>query len=356
MNFPLLLGAQLVLNEMTIGPDQYFVIVDGDHIGNSAATPLLHNDVEKAMRVSKLIHSGQSYIAWWSRHVGGQSLIDGGDNSVLLIPRIANLEELRDGYREKTGFTLSVGTGPTTEQADKSLVVAKWRGRDQVVNYDDQAEKDFKRAQAEANDALKLHAEIGESFKIGQNNSFGDFAEAWDGEKQRMHFIPELIKLVDGRKPEEVDIASVKGGTKDSPGFSEEKLAKVDTSYPILVDSEMNLVDGRHRKLKLLTRGEKKINVIVLTKADIDGSALSEATLSEDLGLRENLNEDWTEAAEGLEISAYDWALLVKISREQPVESDDPGLKWLEEAGLVAFSAHSRSAQLTGLGKAYLTP
>lgn len=234
-----LIHLAVLLENIVAKPDEHFVIVDGDHIGNSAATPLLHNDVEKAIKVSKLIHAGQSFISWWSRHVGGRSLIDGGDNSVLLIPQIANLEELRDGYKLKTGFTLSCGTGRTTEEADKALVVAKWRGRDQIAKYDAQCEVDFKKAQAEANDAVKLQAEIGES------------------------------------------------------------------------------------------------------------------TLAEDLGIAQDV-EDWSGAAEGLEISAYDWNLLVKIAREQPVEIDDAGLGFLKEAGLIMFTPASRSPQLTELGKAYL--
>lgn len=146
-----------------LGPEDLYVVVDGDHIGNSAATPLLHNNVAKAVEVSKLIHRGQNFISWWAEHHGGQVLIDGGDNSVLILPKSVNLEDLRTGYHDLTGFTLSAGTGVTTENADKALVVAKWRGRDQVAAYDDQCEQDFMRASAEANDAVKLKAEIGES-------------------------------------------------------------------------------------------------------------------------------------------------------------------------------------------------
>ncbi len=186
------------------------------------------------MAVSKLIHAGQALINWWTLHNGGRSLIDGGDNSLLIVPRTADLEGLRKAYHTKTGFTLSVGTGATTEEADKALVVAKWRGRDQIANFDSQTAKDFQQASAEASDALKLKAEIGESEEVGLE------ADPWAG------------------------------------------------------------------------------------------------------------------AAEGVEISGYDWNTLMKISKNQPVESTDPSVQWLQEIGLVMFSPSSRSPLLTGLGQQYV--
>lgn len=143
-----------------LAENEVFVVVDGDHIGNSAATPLLRNDVETAIKVSKLIHKGQHFIEWWTRRHAGAVLIDGGDNSVLKLGGDAPLDNLREGYHDTTKFTLSIGVGKTTEQADKALVVAKWRGRDRVVNFDQSVEDDYRTIQSQTNDLTKLKSQM----------------------------------------------------------------------------------------------------------------------------------------------------------------------------------------------------
>jgi hypothetical protein len=171
----------LLCEGVELKPGEVFVVVDGDRIGNSAATPLLRNEIDEAIRVSKIIHKGQNFIEHWTRQHHGQVLIDGGDNSVLKIGRTARLEKLREGYAKTTGFTLSIGVGLTTETADKALVVAKWRGRDRVVIYDNQVEQDFIKASLEANDAVKLQSQIGENQEPGQNEEPADPHETVEG-------------------------------------------------------------------------------------------------------------------------------------------------------------------------------
>ena len=111
-----------------------------------------------------------------------------------------------------------------------------------------------------------------------------DKAEAFDPslKKFRMVSVPKLIERTAGRKPQRIHIDKIWGGTRESPGFSEDRLKATDTKHPILVDSyyegdgkKVGLVDGRHRKLKLMAKGQKTARIIKITQEDIDHAALS---------------------------------------------------------------------------------
>lgn len=93
--------------------------------------------------------------------------------------------------------------------------------------------------------------------------------------------ISKLHQLTKGRKPVYIKLAEIWGGNKDSPDFSEERLRKADVRYPILLDTytegvgfKGGLVDGRHRKIKLMRAGKTHAPVIFLTTNDINVSRI----------------------------------------------------------------------------------
>lgn len=111
-----------------------------------------------------------------------------------------------------------------------------------------------------------------------------DHADMWDTRKKKFRLVDvgKLIQATSGRESESLPIASIWGGGEDeSKGFSEERLEKTDTKHPILVDEytegegkTVGLVDGRHRKIKLLRAGETLANIIRLTQDDLDFAAV----------------------------------------------------------------------------------
>lgn len=99
-----------------------------------------------------------------------------------------------------------------------------------------------------------------------------DEAEAWDGHEFKLVSVPKILDIVRGRKPFQMAISDIKGGTRTSPGYSDERYLNTNTDYPIILDVENGLVDGRHRKLKLIDRGAKTCWVIKLTPTDIQAA------------------------------------------------------------------------------------
>jgi len=114
--------------------------------------------------------------------------------------------------------------------------------------------------------------------KEKQASTFTDSADIWDQDREEFHRIsvPDIWEIVKNRRPKEIEIEKVWGGTESSPGFSEERLQSADTSYPLILDNYTEgegfyggLVDGRHRKIKLLRQGKTKTKAIKLTKDEI---------------------------------------------------------------------------------------
>lgn len=105
-----------------------------------------------------------------------------------------------------------------------------------------------------------------------------DRADVWspaDKTFYTMH-VPDIHAHLAGREAEAVPIDAVWGGSETSPGFSEDRVVKADTNYPIVLDGYTEgegfhggLVDGRHRRIKLKRSGATHVNAIKLTPADI---------------------------------------------------------------------------------------
>jgi hypothetical protein len=97
-------------------------------------------------------------------------------------------------------------------------------------------------------------------------------AEAWSPEDNNYVLIDvnKLHQITKNRKSQSFKLEDIKGGTENSPDFSKERLKDTDTNFPILIDSKDEIVDGRHRKLKLMRQGKKIGKVIKLTQDDIN--------------------------------------------------------------------------------------
>lgn len=94
--------------------------------------------------------------------------------------------------------------------------------------------------------------------------------------------VRKLNDLVRGRKTVQVEIASLKGLSKSKrSGFSEERLKGARTSKPIWINSNREVVDGRHRCIKSKMKGDTHIHAIRVTKKDLKAVRLSVPILFE---------------------------------------------------------------------------
>jgi len=126
-----------------------FICLDGDKIGANIAHNFLNDSVEGVQEVSDRINVGQDLVMKWANDHKGKVISWGGDESSFEVPQAAleDLEQLRADYEFCVGATCSVGCGKKLSEAAKSLLVAKERGRNMVVTYDQSVESDYAKMQ-----------------------------------------------------------------------------------------------------------------------------------------------------------------------------------------------------------------
>lgn len=117
---------------------------DGDEIGKRHAKAILSDDLNQVRDISERITEGNNYIRDFVEQNGGTWVSGGGDEGSFEAPPefVELLEQLRKDYQYMVQATLSIGYGQTISQAGKALLVAKERGKDQVVQYDDSVEQE----------------------------------------------------------------------------------------------------------------------------------------------------------------------------------------------------------------------
>lgn len=85
--------------------------------------------------------------------------------------------------------------------------------------------------------------------------------------------IVDILKLYDllkNRESVEIPLESIKSPSRSSrSGFSASRLKNSDTSFPLIIDENRFLIDGRHRFFKLLDTGVSIANVKIATAKDI---------------------------------------------------------------------------------------
>ena len=133
-----------------MGPSQkLFVSWDGDAIGREIGQARLRDDVQEVRRVNQAIEAGNLAFKSWALAAGGSTVEIGGDEGLLEIAPVAlnDLESVREAYRTAVGATVSVGVGRTISDSSKALCIAKLRGRDRVVFWDDSCQKELDEAE-----------------------------------------------------------------------------------------------------------------------------------------------------------------------------------------------------------------
>lgn len=83
--------------------------------------------------------------------------------------------------------------------------------------------------------------------------------------------LSQLFNSLADRPAAQLPIAAGMPGVNRSKrnGFSVKRLANTDLAYPVIVDENQKLIDGRHRILKALSQGQRHVNAITATPADL---------------------------------------------------------------------------------------
>ena len=135
-------------NQLDIKPNMLVVALDGDGIGKLVGRAVLANDPDKLHEVSGRIDAAQDFILSWVKENDGIKISGGGDEAVIAIPKDAkdSVEALRKDIEHAFGYTISVGIGSSLSEAGTALLVAKLRGKDQIVTFTKEIEKDIQNA------------------------------------------------------------------------------------------------------------------------------------------------------------------------------------------------------------------
>ncbi len=125
-----------------------YLSYDGDGCGKKVGRAIMANDEEALHEISAKIDLGHEIVKHWVAQQGGKVISGGGDEGSFTLPKeaIAHISELRKDYHFATGITISVGCGRSLSEAGRSLLAAKFRGKDQVAFYDESVEKDIRKA------------------------------------------------------------------------------------------------------------------------------------------------------------------------------------------------------------------
>ncbi len=134
-------GAEVVLpmNE------PLYVSLDGDNIGNAVARAESADDEKELAEISGRINAGQSVLKQWAEAHGGTVIEQGGDEGLVRVPSIStpDIEELRRQYAATVGATASVGVGRKISESTKARMLAKLRGKNQTVMFDESTDREL---------------------------------------------------------------------------------------------------------------------------------------------------------------------------------------------------------------------
>lgn len=151
---------------------------DGDGCGKKVGRAIMANDEKALHEWSAKIDLGHEIVNHWVAEHGGKKISGGGDEGSFKLPEEAakKIEELRKDYHYATDITISVGIGSTLSEAGRSLLAAKFRGKDQVAHYGEDVEKDIEKARKK----VKKGKASQEEYKLAEaylDKAEGDMSE-----------------------------------------------------------------------------------------------------------------------------------------------------------------------------------
>jgi len=125
-----------------------YVAIDADNVGESVGNAVLSDDTSQLSKLSEAINTGVQIFSKWAEFNGGSVISSGSDEAIFQVPvtSIPDLENLKDEYVDKTGFTISIGIGEKVSDAAKALIYAKMNGKNQITDYSPEMEQAMQQA------------------------------------------------------------------------------------------------------------------------------------------------------------------------------------------------------------------
>lgn len=139
-----------------------FVCYDGDKIGRRVGRAVLRDDVGEVRKVDQAINAGNDLWKHFAVKVGGSVIEVGGDEGRIVVDasRLHEMPGVAQRYAETVGATVSVGVGMRMSESAQALVIAKLRGGNQIVVWDDEMAAEYQQAVAEPKtEEQKIHDE-----------------------------------------------------------------------------------------------------------------------------------------------------------------------------------------------------
>jgi hypothetical protein len=140
-----------------------FLSFDADSAGRLIGRAVLNDDPDEMAAVSERIELGNKLFNRWVKERNGKTYSSGGDQGVYSIEEkyIEELEELRIDYHYATKLTVSIGIGKHLSESGQALLMAKLKGKNQIVFFDKKTKKEIleikKRAKKGAFKSMEEH-------------------------------------------------------------------------------------------------------------------------------------------------------------------------------------------------------
>lgn len=152
--------------KIDIKPGMVFIALDGDGIGKKVGRAVIANDFDELSKVSARIDAAQDFILHWAKQIDGIKISGGGDEATIAIPKEAEkyIESLRKDIEHAFGYTISVGVGKSLSEAGTALLVAKLRGKDRIVHFNEEIKKEIKKAKRR----VREHRATQEEYKLSE--------------------------------------------------------------------------------------------------------------------------------------------------------------------------------------------
>ena len=112
--------------------------MDGDDIGNGIEANILEENVPGIIRITETVQSALDSIAGIIKESQGEIIYRGCDDISGRIPadHLPILDEIIRHFKEKTGFSSTIGAGKSLQEAYLALRFAKCRGKGKVFVWD----------------------------------------------------------------------------------------------------------------------------------------------------------------------------------------------------------------------------
>jgi len=122
-----------------------YVCWDGDKIGRRVGRAVLRDDVGEVRQVDQAINAGNELWRSLALSVGGSVIEIGGDEGRIVIDasHLGKIPGIAENYSETVGATVSVGVGKKLSESAMALVIAKLRGGDQIVIWDQSMQAEY---------------------------------------------------------------------------------------------------------------------------------------------------------------------------------------------------------------------